>query len=65
MEHEDIVKYPGALLLDEISKLPESQRERVNYTGVCSIISQEMAARAIHESIGKIIAHNEVEDGET
>jgi len=56
-------QYPGSLLMDELSRLeteyPE-YRDKANYTGICSIISQEIAARAIHESIKGLKQQNEL-----
>ncbi len=61
-KYQDPELYPGALLLDEIEKLPKEQRDKVNYTGICSIISQEIAARAIRQSIHQITERNELEE---
>jgi len=47
MERE---KFPGELLLDEISKLPEEERDKLNYGAICHIIAEEMAVRAIRAS---------------
>lgn len=44
MERE---KFPGELLLDEISKLPETERDKLNYGGICHLIAEEMSIRAI------------------
>ena len=54
-------EYPqaGELLLDAVSKLTERQREQLNYTGICSLIAQEIAARAIHQSIHELSEHQE------
>jgi len=66
MEHEkyqDPKDYPGGLLMDELSRLetefPE-YRDKANYTGICSVISQEISARAIHESMKSIQHTNEL-----
>ena len=50
-KYQDPEQYPGALLLDEISQLSQEERNKLDYCGICHIISQEMAVRAIREAI--------------
>lgn len=46
-------RYPisGELLLQEIDKLPEEDKEKLNYRGICEVISQEIATRALRDEI--------------
>ena len=50
-KYQNPENYPGAILLDEIAKLTEEERDKIDYCGICHIISQEMAVRAIREAI--------------
>lgn len=49
-KYQNPEQYPGALLLDEIAKLPKEERDKLDYCGICHIISQEMAVRAIRSA---------------
>ena len=46
-------RYPisGELLLNEIAKLPEEDKAKLNYEGICKIIAEDIAVRAIRKSI--------------
>lgn len=46
-------RYPisGELLLQEIDKLPEEDKKKLDYRGICEVISQEIATRALKEEI--------------
>lgn len=44
-------KEAGELLLQEIDKLSPTEKAEINYTAVASLIAQEIAARAIRQSI--------------
>jgi len=42
---------PGELLLNEIHKLPEDEKKNIDYEGICKIIAEDIAVRAIRKSI--------------
>ena len=46
-------RYPisGELLLNEIAKLPEEDKAKLNYEGICKVISEEIAIRALKETL--------------
>ena len=57
------MKYPGALLLDEIEKLPNEDKEKINYTAICSMIAKEIMARTVRQNIRDITEHQGELDG--
>lgn len=51
---------PGELLLNEIHKLPEDEKKNIDYEGICKIIAEDIAVRAIRKSID--LSDLEIED---
>ena len=63
MEYEPTPKdkrepMPGELLLEAIHSLPDDLKDKLNYTGVCSLIAEEIAAHAIRSSIHDLERHS-------
>lgn len=42
---------PGELLLNEIHKLSKEEKKDLDYEGICKIIAEDIAVRAIRKSI--------------
>jgi hypothetical protein len=45
------IPLPGELLLNEIHKLSKEEKKDLDYEGICRVIAEDIAIRAIRNSI--------------